>query len=134
MMSALDYIKIDGTDIYRPPKFTPQKEDIINGDYTTCTGKRLGDYVGWRYADMTLEWDALPQSMVSVLTDMTGTSTITFDNLDGVTVTENIIRTSVVAMRHRQTVAGGVLWRGVKVSIRFIDAHTENDDTEEEET
>lgn len=125
-MSALDYITINGTQINKPPKFTPQKTDIFASEYTTCSGKTIADRIGWKYDDMTLEWDALPQSMVDVLVamDAGGVSTIVFDTMGGLTVQENIIRASTVALRHRQTISGVTYWKNVKVTIRFIDAHT----------
>lgn len=125
-MSALDYIIINNEQIYRPPAFAPAQQDIYKGDYTTCTGKIIADRVGWKYADMTLEWDALPQSMVDVLVNMSGSNTIEFDDLEGNVVTEKIVRTSAVALRHRYTQRGTVIWKNVKVSIRFIQSHTED--------
>ena len=126
MRSELDYIIINDEQICRPPAFAPEKEDIYKGDYTTCTGKIIADRVGWKFSDMTLEWEALPQSMVDVLVamDAGGVSTIVFDTMGGLTVQENIIRASTVALRHRQTIGGVTYWKNVKVTIRFIDAHT----------
>ena len=134
-MSALDTITINSTSITRPPKFAPARVDVYKGEYTTCIGKTIADRVGWKYEDMTLEWDALPQSMVDALIQMDsgGVSTITFDSPSGATVTENIIRTSAVAMRHRQTISGVTYWKDVKLSIRFIDAHTSAEVVAEEE-
>lgn len=122
-MSELDYIIINGEQITRPPKFIPAREDILRS-YETCTGKRIADRVGWRYSDITLEWDALPQQMVDVLIDMDADSTIIFDDLDGEIVEEHIVRTSVVALRHRQTIDGVVWWKDVSVNISFIGSHT----------
>ena len=122
-MSELDYIIINGEQITRPPKFSPQMEDILRS-YETCTGKIISDRIGWRYSDMTLEWDALPQHMVDVLIDMGSENTIIFDGLDGEIVEEDIARTSVVALRHRQTIGGVTMWKGVSVSIKFIGSHT----------
>lgn len=124
-MSALDYIIINGEQVTRPVKFIPQREDIIKGDYVSCTGKRFADRVGWRYADMTLSWTALPQSMVDVLVDMSGECTLVFDDLDGTVHTEKIIRTLVDGLRHRYTEDGETYWKDVSVSIQFISSHTE---------
>lgn len=119
-----DYITIGGTQLPKPPKFTPTREDIYKGDYTTCTGKRIADRVGWKYADMTLEWDGLEQDHVNVLIGMTGETSLVFDDLDGTAHTETVVRTSVVALRHRQTIGGKVWWKGVSVNISFIGSHT----------
>lgn len=119
----MDYIAINGARIPRPPEFAPQIEDLYAGEYTTCTGKVIADVVGWKYADMTLEWEALPQWAVDVLCQMSGETSLTFDGLDGLTQTETIIRTSAVGLRHRHTVDGEPWWTGVQVEVRFIHAH-----------
>lgn len=124
MSIYLDFIRINNVQITRPPKFMPQREDIYKGNYTTCTGKKIADKVGWKFADMTLEWDALPQSMVSILCNMDGENTFRFDDLDGTEHIETVIRTSIVGLRHRYTQNGVTYWKDVSVSISFIGSHT----------
>lgn len=123
-LTALDYITIGGTRIYKPPAFAPQMEDITAGEYTTCTGKTVGDRIGWKWSDMTLQWDALPQDMVDVLVNMTGEIDMVFDSPLG-THTEKIIRASAVQLRNRNTIRGQTIWRNVSVAIRFINAHND---------
>lgn len=123
-MTTLDFIKINGNSIPRPPQFSPQREDIYAGDYTTCTGKRIADRVGWRYSDMTLSWEALPQSAVDVLVGMSGTCTLEFDDSDGNIHEESVIRTSIVALRHKYLQGGVTIWKNVSVNISFIGSHT----------
>lgn len=122
-LTAQDYITINGNQILRPPAFAPQIEDIYAGEYTTCTGKTVGDVVGWKYSDATLTWDALPQSSVDVLIAMSGENTLTFVSPSGTTTTETVIRDSVVQLQNRNTIRGEVWWKNVSVQIRFIDAH-----------
>ena len=128
-MTRLDYIVINGEDIYKPVEFSPQREDIYRGEYTTCTGDTIADRIGWKYSDMTLKWDALPQDMVDILIGMTGECTLTFDDLDGTFHTETIVRKSAVALRHRFTQRGQTIWKDVEVSITFIKAHTDDEVT-----
>lgn len=123
-LTALDYITIDGDQIYKPPGFAPQIEDLYAGEYVTCTGKIVGDKIGWKWADMSLQWDALPQSMVDILVAMSGEATMVFDAPQG-TQTEKIIRTSAVQLRNRNTIRGETYWRDVKVDIKFIGAHND---------
>ena len=125
MRTELDYIIINGVQIPRPPKFSPAREDIYKGNYVTCTGKTIADRIGWKYSDMSLEWDGLPQQSVDVLVNMSGVNSIVFDDLDGEIVEEQIVRTSAVALRHRYTLGGVVIWKKVKVEIKFIGSHTE---------
>ena len=122
-LTAQDYITINGNQILRPPTFAPQIEDIYAGEYTTCTGKTVGDVVGWKYSDATLTWDALPQSSVDVLIAMSGENTLTFVNPSGMITTETVIRDSVVQLQNRNTIRGEVWWKNVSVAIRFINAH-----------
>lgn len=122
-LTAQDYITINGNQILRPPAFAPQIEDIYAGEYTTCTGKTVGDVVGWKYSDTTLTWDALPQSSVDVLVAMSGENTLTFVSPSGTTTTETVIRDSVVQLQNRNTIRGEVWWKNVSVQIRFINAH-----------
>lgn len=121
----LSYIKINDTPIWRPPNFAPSHEDIYKGDYETCTGKVIADRVGWKYADMSLQWDALPQNMVDVLVNMSGECTLEFDDLSGEITQEQIVRTSAVGLRHRHTQGGVTIWKNVSVNIKFIESHTE---------
>lgn len=117
-------IKINDTDILRPNDFSPHREDIYAAEITTCTGKTIADRIGWRYADMTLEWDMLPQESLELLLDMTGECSITFTDADGVLRTESIVRTSAVTTSTRtRTHAGSPVWKDVRVEVRFLDAH-----------
>lgn len=122
-LTAQDYITINGNQILRPPAFAPQIEDIYAGEYTTCTGKTVGDVVGWKYSDATLTWDALPQSSVDVLIAMSGENSLTFVSPSGTTTTETVIRDSVVQLQNRNTIRGEVWWKNVSVQIRFVNAH-----------
>lgn len=125
-MNELNYIQINGTSIPRPPAFAPQREDIYKGDYVTCTGKMIADRVGWRYAEMTLEWDALPQNYVDVLVDISGACVLQFDDADGNMHEEQIVRSSLVGRRHKYTQNGVTIWKNVSVNIKFIGSHTED--------
>lgn len=122
-LTAQDYITINGNQILRPPTFAPQIEDIYAGEYTTCTGKTVGDVVGWKYSDATLTWDALPQSSVDVLVAMSGENSLTFVSPSGTTTTETVIRDSAVQLQNRNTIRGEVWWKNVSVQIRFVNAH-----------
>ncbi len=120
-----NYIAIDDNLIYRPPGFAPQMQDIYAGEYTTCTGKIVGDRIGWKYADTTLTWDALPQSMVDYLIGMSGECTLEFVAPDGTITSEKVIRDSVVQLQNRNTIRGEVWWRNVSLELRFINAHND---------
>ena len=119
----LTKIKINGTELNRPPEFSPKREDVYAGEYTTCLGETIADRLGWKYSDLTLQWDALPQDMVKVLIDMQGDCTIEFDDADGETHTENIIRSSTVQLRHRNTIGGVTWWKNVNTEVRFLNVH-----------
>lgn len=134
-MSDLTKIKITtGGKTYtirRPVEFEPKREDVYNADYTTCTGKYIADRVGWKYSDMSLSWDALPQSEVKALTAMSGECKITFDDPTGDEITESCIRSSVVYLRYRyskyniETGEKETWWKSVQCDIKFINTHTD---------
>lgn len=117
-------IKINDTDILRPNDFSLHREDIYAAEITTCTGKTIADRIGWRYADMTLEWDMLPQESLDLLLSMTGQCSITFTDADGQIHTESIVRASAVMTSTRTiTASGKPVWKDVRVEVRFINAH-----------
>lgn len=125
LLRKIDFIKINDQKIPKPPEFKPKREDIYAGEYTTCTGKRIADVIGWKYSDMTLEWDALPQDMVDILVNMTGECEMVFDDVDGNEITESVIRNSMVTFRHRRTIEHVVWWKDVSVEVSFINAHND---------
>ncbi|SFO07754.1 hypothetical protein SAMN05216515_10682 [Eubacterium pyruvativorans] len=116
-------ITINGRDILRPNDFTPSREDVYAAEYTTCTGKLIADRIGWKYADMTLSWDTLPQAMLDVLTGMNGEATLAFEDNDGLH-TERIIRGRFANIPTRFTgIDGNAAWQNISVEVRFIDVH-----------
>ncbi|MCH4007720.1 MAG: hypothetical protein LKE59_11990 [Eubacterium sp.] len=117
-------IQINGKEILRPNDFSPQREDIYVAEITTCTGDTIADRIGWRYSDMSLEWDTLPQAQLEILLSMSGESTITFMGADGTSHTESIVRTSAISTASRATSSdGNPVWSDVKVEVRFLNAH-----------
>lgn len=124
-LTDIAFIAFNGDEVPRPPSFAPKMEDIYAGEYTTCTGKIVGDRVGWKYSDMTLAWDGLPQSMVDILIGLSGEVEFEFEAPDGTITSEPIIRSSVVQLRNRNTIRGEVFWKDVSMDIRFIGAHNE---------
>lgn len=126
MIGVFNTIRIDGTEIYRGNDFTLQREYIYAGEYETCTGKRIADVVGWRYADTTIEWDTLPQDMLTFLVNLTGTSVaITFRNEKGLTGYENVIPQviSSQATRYTDPTTGKQVWKNIQLQLRFVSVH-----------
>ena len=70
MIGVYNTIQLNGVELFRPNDFAPKREDIYGAEITTCSGKVIADRVGWRYADMTLNWDTLPQAQLDVLLKM----------------------------------------------------------------
>ncbi len=128
-MTVFHTFKIDSTDIIYPNDFTPERAPMYAGEYTSCTGKLFADLVGWKYADMTLEWGMLPTSQVRFLIGLSGEHSITFTDIDGVAHTEAFVPTSQVAIRNRQTKPDGTqVWHDISLSISFTGAaHAENE-------
>ena len=123
-MAYFNMIKINGVDIIRPNDFTPERTDIYAGEITTLTGSKRADLIGWQYADMTMQWDALPEEQLQVLLGMTGVCTIEFEDADGLQHKENIRRISAVTSATRFNGPDDTpLWKNVNVAIGFMDAH-----------
>ena len=123
-MSVFRTIKINSSDVYMPNGFAPQREHVYAAEITTCTGKTIADRIGWKYADMTLEWGTLPQDQLSVLLAMDGTDEIKFEDVDGTVVTEDIFPLSQVWIGTRHIGEdGNPLWKDVKLTIRFVNVH-----------
>ena len=64
MIGVFNNITINGTEIYRSNGFTLSREWIYAGEIVTCTGKVCADVVGWRYSNLQLQWDNLPQDQL----------------------------------------------------------------------
>ena len=123
-MAVFSEIKIDANTIYRPNEFRPEKEYIYAGEYTTCRGALRADIIGWKYADMTLQWGALPDSQLQDLLDLDGTAvTMSWTGQDGTTASETVIPTVNGSTATRFIHDGESVWSDVQLEIRFIDAH-----------
>lgn len=111
-------------ELYRPNNFNPAREDVYAAEYVTCTGKVIADRIGWRYSDMRMQWDAIPDAQLAALLSMSGECELTFADADG-THTEKVIRTgqSITATRHTGP-DGTPLWVDVECGIRFITTHS----------
>lgn len=125
MIGIFNTITIDGTEIFRGNGFTLEREWIYAAEIETCTGKRCADVVGWRYKDMTIEWDSLPQNQLQAILDLDGTEVdMTFSNEANASVTEKVIPLVTSAQVTRFTDPNGdVAWTGIGLQIRFINAH-----------
>ena len=125
MIGVFNTITINGTEIYRGNDFTLQRENIYAGEIETCTGKRCADLVGWRYADLTVSWDTLPQDQLLSILGLSGVAVaMTFESETGDVVTEQVIPTAITSTATRYTLPdGSALWQGISLGIRFIDAH-----------
>lgn len=123
MIEGRNTIKIDNKDVFRPNDFTPEREDVYAGEYTTCTGKTVADRIGWKYSDMSLEWDMLTDGMMSDILSLPASFDITFDDSDG-SHTETVIKTGFANTATRFTNnLGNVIWKDVKLGVRFINTH-----------
>lgn len=118
-MAQYDTITINNIDFPRPVNFLPMREDVYASEYRAMSGAVRADRVGWKYADMELKWDALPQDLVYALTTLVGSFNITFDDPQGMRTTL-ARRMSTVAMRHRYQQDGVYYWKDVSVKISFL--------------
>lgn len=119
------YFTINNKQIYRSNEFTPQRQMILAEEYTSMSGKTIGDLVGWKYDDVTLQWDTLPQAMLLNLIEAQkqGEVTFIFDDVEG-QHQENVILSVNTSKATRFTgIDGLALWSDIEVEVRFLNAH-----------
>ena len=123
-MTLFNKITIDGTEVLRPNDFTLQRENVYAAEIETCTGKRIADLIGWRYSDLSLEFDWLPQEKLAALLAIQGEVSMTFGNEIEETVTETVIvKTSTATVTRLTAPDGQVAWKGINLEVQFINAH-----------
>lgn len=106
----------------RPSDFTPQREVVSRGEYTTSNGRIYADVIGWKFSDMTLEWDMLPQNVLQALLGLSVKRTywLRFTDASGSIRTEEFMITSHVSTGTRiRDMDGNVIWKNVKMGVRF---------------
>ncbi|MEE1005853.1 MAG: hypothetical protein U0L66_01515 [Acutalibacteraceae bacterium] len=126
MIGIFNTISINSEIIYQGNDFTLQREYIYAAEYETCTGKRCADLVGWRYADLTVQWDTLPEEMLGSVMGLTGEAVdFTFTDELGNSITESVIPTVISSQATRLTnpYDRSAIWRNVSLQLRFINAH-----------
>lgn len=125
MIGIFNTISIEEVEIFRGNNFSLEREWIYAAEIETCTGKRCADVVGWRYKDLTIQWDNLPQDQLQTILDLDGSEVnMTFTNEQNQSVTEAVIPLVTTAQITRLTdPQGNVAWSGIGLQVRFINAH-----------
>lgn len=125
MIGIFNTISIEEVEIFRGNNFSLEREWIYAAEIETCTGKRCADVVGWRYKDLTIQWDNLPQDQLQTIMDLDGSEVnMTFTNEQNQSVTEAVIPLVTTAQITRLTdPQGNVAWSGIGLQVRFINAH-----------
>ena len=122
MFGVFNTITVNGKTLYRGNDMSLQREWIYAGEYETCNGGIRGDVVGWRFKDISLEWDTLPQIIA-----LSGQAVnMTFVSESGEEMTERVIPKASAAEATRFTGPDGfAVWKDVKMELQFVDAHNE---------
>lgn len=125
MILIFNSITINNNEIFRGNDFALQREYIFAGEYETCTGKRCADRVGWRYADLTISWDNLPQDQLEYLLALNGEEVdFTFTNESGSSVTEKVRPMVIASQASILTDPNGVKsWKNISLQLQFTEAH-----------
>ena len=125
MIGIFNTISIEEVEIFRGNNVSLAREWIYAAEIETCTGKRCADVVGWRYKDLTIQWDNLPQDQLQTILDLDGSEVnMTFTNEQNQSVTEAVIPLVTTAQITRLTdPQGNVAWSGIGLQVRFINAH-----------
>lgn len=129
MIGIFNTITINDNEVYRPNEFTLQRENVYAAELLTCTGKTIADLIGWKYADMTLNFDTLPNDMMEALLQISGDVEMTFEDEEGTSVTEMVIvRSSTAQVTRFTNYAGDTLWKDFALNISFINTHLNTED------
>ena len=116
-------IYINGRPYFRPNDFEVKREDVYAGEYTTCTGKLIADKIGWKYSDLPMKWDILPDEDLVYLTTLTGAFNLIFRDSDG-QHTEQVIRKGFTNTPTRITgPEGSKIWTGIEMEVTFLNTH-----------
>ena len=122
-MATYDYIYLNEEALPKPTNFTPAREDVYAGEYTTCTGKMIADRIGWKFSEIDLQWDALTDAMLQALISLEGSFPISFEDSDG-QHTEQVIRRGFANTPTRITGPNGTkIWTGLEMEISFLNTH-----------
>lgn len=125
MRPYLDYMNINGYDIPYPNDFSPSKVPNIINEMVTLTGKVVADVNGWRYGDVTLEWDTLLdsdlQNLLAAISDPW--FTVTFKDIDGAEHTVNAVLRGRANVKTPIFYNGATVWKDVTVPLSFPDCY-----------
>ena len=122
-LGIFDTLYINGRQVFRPNDFEIRREDVYAGEYTSCTGRILADKIGWKFSDLTMKWDILPDADLAYFTTLSGPFTLKFRDNDGVH-TETVIRRGFTNTPTRITgPEGSKIWTGVEMEVSFINVH-----------
>ena len=98
---------------------------MLAGEYTTLLGETRADRIGWKFSDTEIKFDLLPDTLLSVLTSLSGEFYIEFSDSDK-TYTETAIRKSFSNIPTAILGNGGAaMWKDVSMEVTFINVHTE---------
>lgn len=120
----MDYININSVSVPYPNGFTMKKEANITAEITTLTGKTVADVNGWKYANTSLKWDTLKETLLQeMLDEVMEPFTITFkDPLDGI-VTVNAFLRSQISTKTRYKDGTSWVWKDVTLEVSFPDVY-----------
>lgn len=119
----MDFFKFNGVSIPCSNDFAMNKSANIVASYQTMSGKTVADINGWTYADVTLQWDYLPesilQSLLSETNPLNGSFSFTFNDVEEGEKTVEAIRSSRVITKTRFVENGVALWRDIQMTLSF---------------
>ena len=121
-------IYINGRPYFRPNDFQLAREDVYAGEYTSCTGKLIADKIGWKYSDLPMKWDILPDEDLVYLTTLIGAFDLIFRDSDG-QHTETVIRKGFTNTPTRITgPEGSKIWTGIEMEVAFLNTHPKDEE------
>lgn len=120
----MDYIKVNGIPIPYGNNVAMSMTPNIVGEATTLAGNVIGDINGYRYDDITLNWEYLKPYELQVLLEetgpMLGTFDFTFKDPEEGEKTITAIRANVSQQKTQfKHIDGEPVWTNISMTLRF---------------
>lgn len=124
----MDYIKVNGISIPYANDVSMGTEPNIVSEITMLSGDVKADINGWRYSDITLNWDYLTPNDLTILlseTDpMNGTFSFTFIDAEYGEKTINAIRKGGVQKKTQfKHIDGKPVFSNISLNLSFPDCY-----------
>lgn len=128
-MATQELLTINGGTFPYPTKFSMQRVPNIVAEMRTMSGRDVADVNGWKWADTTINWGAMPPdeaySLCSSLhSGRSGSFAIVFKDIDQQVKTVNAILKSFTYGRMKYQNDGKAVFEDIAATLSFPDCYS----------